>query len=145
MNFKPGDLVKCIEHNPGWAIQQNHVYRVKRATNNKIYIGGHVEQSYSPKRFILVPAEPATPINPNAAGPKKATDTQVGGTHYTDLKIQPFELTYANFGYAGLKAAVYTKVNKYMTRSKDNEIQQLEKARHCLDILIEKAKETYVN
>jgi len=71
----------------------------------------------------------------------KALETQVGGTHYTDLKIQPFELTFANFGYLGLKAAVYTKINKYMTRSKDNEVQQLKKAAHCLAILIEKAQE----
>ena len=66
--------------------------------------------------------------------------TQIAGSHYTDLKIQPLELTYANFGYAGLKAAIYTKINKYMTRNKDNEVEQLKKARHCLDILIEKAE-----
>ena len=66
--------------------------------------------------------------------------TQIAGSHYTDLKIQPLELTYANFGYAGLKSAIYTKINKYMTRNKDNEVEQLKKARHCLDILIEKAE-----
>ena len=67
-------------------------------------------------------------------------DRQVGGNHYTDLKIQPLELTYANFGYSGLKASIYTKVNKYMTRNKDDEVQQLKKAAHCLHILIEKAE-----
>jgi hypothetical protein len=71
----------------------------------------------------------------------KASETQEGGNHYTDLKIQPLELTYLNFGYEGLKAAIYTKVNKYMLRKKDNELGQLKKARHCLDILIEKAEE----
>jgi hypothetical protein len=70
----------------------------------------------------------------------KASDTQVGGTHYTSLKIQPLELTYLNFGYEGLKAAIYTKVNKYMLRKKDDEVGQLKKARHCLDLLIEKAE-----
>lgn len=70
----------------------------------------------------------------------KASEQQVGGTHYTDMGIQPFEFTYANYGYIGLKAAVHTKVNKYLGRVKDNEVEQLKKARHCLDILIEKAE-----
>ncbi len=66
-----------------------------------------------------------------------ALNTQVGGTHYTDLKIQPLELTYQNFGYTGAKAAIYTKVNKYLTRQKDDELEQLKKARHCIDLLIQ--------
>ncbi len=66
-----------------------------------------------------------------------ALETQVGGTHYTDLKIQPLELTYQNFGYTGAKAAIYTKVNKYLTRQKDDELEQLKKARHCIDLLIQ--------
>lgn len=70
----------------------------------------------------------------------KPSEMQVGGTHYTDMGIQPFEFTYANYGYMGLKAAVHTKVNKYLGRVKDNEVEQLKKARHCLDILIEKAE-----
>lgn len=69
-----------------------------------------------------------------------ALDRQVAGSHYKELGIQPLEATYLNFGYQGLKAAVYTKVNKYILRNKDNEVEQLKKARHCLDILIEKAE-----
>ncbi|CAM0030227.1 hypothetical protein VPHD529_0036 [Vibrio phage D529] len=69
-----------------------------------------------------------------------ASERQVGGTHYTDMGIQPFEFTYANYGYMGFKAAIHTKVNKYLGRVKDDEVEQLKKARHCLDILIEKAE-----
>lgn len=69
-----------------------------------------------------------------------ALDRQVAGSHYKELGIQPLEATYLNFGYQGLKAAVYTKINKYILRNKDNEVEQLKKARHCLDILIEKAE-----
>jgi len=68
-------------------------------------------------------------------------DTQVGGDHYKDQKIQPLELTYLNFGYEGLKASVYTKVNKYITRKKNNHVENLKKAAHCLEILIEKAEQ----
>lgn len=76
---------------------------------------------------------------------KKATDTQVGGSHYTSIGIQPLEFTYANYGYKGLKAAIHTKVNKYLGRVKDDEVEQLKKARHCIDILIEKAEQEKAN
>ncbi len=69
----------------------------------------------------------------------KASNTQVGGSHYTEMGIQPLEFTYRNYGYAGLKAAVHTKVNKYF-RCKKDEVEDLKKARHCIDILIEKAE-----
>jgi len=89
-------------------------------------------EAYEPTRFVGT-----TSTTTSKSG---AFATQIAGSHYTDLKIQPLELTYANFGYAGLKSAIYTKINKYMTRNKDNEVEQLKKARHCLDILIEKAE-----
>jgi hypothetical protein len=63
-----------------------------------------------------------------------AIDTQVGGSHYKKLGIQPLELTYANFGYTGLRAAIYTKVNKYLSRDKDNHREDIEKARQILDM-----------
>ena len=67
-------------------------------------------------------------------------DEQVGGTHYTELGIQPLELTYENFGYYGVRSALYTKVNKYLTRNKGNHIEDLEKAKHCIELQIEFAK-----
>jgi len=70
----------------------------------------------------------------------KPLSTQVGGDHYKDLGIQPFELVLANYGYTGLEASVYTKVNKYITRVKGDKVENLEKAKHCLEILIEAAK-----
>ena len=69
----------------------------------------------------------------------RATENQVGGSHYTELGLQPLEMTYANFGYSGLKASIYTKVNKYLLRDKDSEVEDIEKAIHCLEILKEKA------
>jgi hypothetical protein len=65
---------------------------------------------------------------------KSALDTQVGGDHYKNQGIQPFELTYANFGYEGVRAAIYTKVNKYLSRDKGTPEQDLDKAIHCLQI-----------
>lgn len=70
-----------------------------------------------------------------------ALDKQEGGSHYKNLNIQPLEHTYMNYGYQGLKAAVHTKVDKYLLRNKDSEVQDIEKAIHCLQILLEKARE----
>ncbi len=60
-------------------------------------------------------------------------DTQIGGSHYKDLKIQPIEYTLANdLGY------VEGAVVKYVTRWKDKGgVDDLKKARHLLDILID--------
>jgi len=70
----------------------------------------------------------------------KASDTMVGGDHYLRMGLQPLEATYLTYGYIGLKAAIFTKVMKYINRNKDNEVEQLKKARHCIDLLIEKAE-----
>jgi len=66
-----------------------------------------------------------------------ALDSQVAGDHYKNQGIQPFEITFANFGYKGVRAAVYTKVNKYLTREKGKHRDNLEKAIHCLQIQLE--------
>ena len=62
-----------------------------------------------------------------------ATDTQVGGNHYTKLAIQPMRYSMEN----GLDALQHTVI-KYVTRFRDkNGIEDLEKAKHCIDMLIE--------
>ena len=62
-----------------------------------------------------------------------ATDTQVGGDHYTKLAIQPMRYSMEN----GLDALQHTVI-KYVTRFRDkNGIEDLEKAKHCIDMLIE--------
>ena len=66
-----------------------------------------------------------------------ALDTQEGGDHYKTLGIQPVEITHANFGYEGVRAACYTKVNKYLTRNKGDHELNLKKAIHCLQLQLE--------
>jgi len=67
----------------------------------------------------------------------KALESQVAGSHYTDLGMQPLEITYANFGYEGIRATAYTKVNKYLTREKGEHRENIEKAIHVLEIQLE--------
>ena len=69
-----------------------------------------------------------------------ALDTQIGGDHYKEMGIQPLEAVLANYGYIGLEAAVYCKVLKYMGRDKGSKVENLQKASHVLDILIEAAQ-----
>ena len=71
-----------------------------------------------------------------------ALESQVGGDHYKNQGVQPFEITYKNFGYEGLQAAVYTKVNKYLTRDKGDHQENVEKAIHCLQIQLDYCKMT---
>jgi hypothetical protein len=63
----------------------------------------------------------------------KPSERQEGGTHYRDMKIQPFEYIQANaLGYAE------GNVIKYVSRYKaKNGIEDLKKARHYIDLLIE--------
>ncbi len=63
----------------------------------------------------------------------KASEKQVGGGHYKNLKIQPMEYCLQNnLNYAQSNAI------KYITRYKDkNGIEDLKKATHCIELLIE--------
>lgn len=64
---------------------------------------------------------------------QSALETQVGGDHYTKMAIQPMEYSMAN----GLDACQHTII-KYVTRFRDkNGVQDLLKARHVIDMLIE--------
>jgi hypothetical protein len=61
-----------------------------------------------------------------------ALEAQVGGDHYKKFKIQPWEIVdeYDLGFYSG-------NVLKYLLRVKTNKLEDLKKARHYLDKLIE--------
>ena len=67
--------------------------------------------------------------------PQSALAVQVGGDHYKKYVIQPFDYITANgLGYAE------GNVVKYITRWRDkNGLEDLRKARHYIDLLIEQA------
>ena len=69
---------------------------------------------------------------------KSPLSTQIGGDHYTKLAIQPMRYSMEN----GLDALQHTII-KYVTRFRDKAgIEDLEKAKHCIDMLIEYEKES---
>jgi len=63
----------------------------------------------------------------------RAIDVQIGGDHYKNCAIQPVEFIFANqLGFAE------GNVVKYVTRWRlKGSIEDLRKARHYLDLLIE--------
>ena len=67
-----------------------------------------------------------------ASDGSKPLDVQVGGNHYKTMAIQPMEYSMAN----KLDACQHTII-KYVTRFREKGgIQDLEKAKHCIDLLI---------
>ena len=63
----------------------------------------------------------------------RALDVQAGGDHYKKLVVQPIEYIHAN----GIPFAEGSVI-KYVTRWRDKGgIEDLKKARHFLDLLIE--------
>ena len=62
-----------------------------------------------------------------------ALDTQVGGSHYKNMTIQPVEfIEMNNLGFC------VGNIIKYVCRYKNkNGIEDLKKARHYIDLLIE--------
>ena len=64
---------------------------------------------------------------------EKPLNTQIGGNHYKNLKIQPIEYIMANnLNYCQGNAI------KYLTRYKDkNGLEDLKKAKHYINILIQ--------
>jgi len=66
-----------------------------------------------------------------------ALGTQVAGDHYTEMGIQPIEVCFKRHGYAGVKIALQLKVDKYLSRKKDDELEQLNKAIHCIELMKE--------
>jgi Protein of unknwon function (DUF3310) len=70
-----------------------------------------------------------------------ASDTQVGGDHYKKLGIEPWAALRAWLGTEGFAAFLKGCVIKYVVRKKANPVEDLKKARHCLDKLIEVMEE----
>lgn len=58
-----------------------------------------------------------------------ALDKQVAGQHYKNQKVQPIQLAYM-LG----QTPAFCKVLKYATRIKDDPVQQLNKALHCIEL-----------
>ena len=87
------------------------------------------------RRKIMLTAEvPRKKISDPVVNKQTALQTQTGGTHYKNMAIQPAEYAEKN-GLSLLEGNVV----KYITRwkLKGQPLSDLEKAKHCIDLLIE--------
>jgi hypothetical protein len=64
--------------------------------------------------------------------PAPASERQVGGEHYRKFKIQPWDI-WEEYELGAFEGAIL----KYLLRDKGNRLEDLKKARHTLDKLIE--------
>lgn len=63
----------------------------------------------------------------------KPTNSQIGGNHYKDCKIQPTEFIHAN-GIPFIEGNII----KYIVRHRNkNGVEDLKKAKHYIDLLIQ--------
>ena len=64
---------------------------------------------------------------------ENASETQIGGSHYSEMAIQPIEFIYKNN-----LSFIQGNVIKYVCRYKSKGgIEDLNKAKHYIDLLIE--------
>ena len=70
---------------------------------------------------------------------KSAKNTQVGGTHYKDLKIQPSDYIYEN-NLNWYQGNCIKYISRYNSKNSDTakQIEDLKKAIHYIQLLIEK-------
>lgn len=136
--FKVGDRVVAhdVTGANGAVLELGAVYTVARAYGNLISLEGKMEKFYV-DRFQKYPTD--TFHNPQP-GDRHTLTTQVGGTHYTDMVIQPIEYILAN-------SIPFPEGNviKYVSRWRaKGGVKDLEKAAHQLRLLIahEEAKAT---
>ena len=66
-----------------------------------------------------------------------ALDTQIGGNHYKDMKIQPVEFILAN-GLGFCEGNVIKYISRYKNK---NGIEDLEKVKHYVELLIDELKQ----
>ncbi len=103
---------------------------------NKICI-----EEETPELFESKHCSPRPMVDHELKAPASAAQQQIGGNHYTKLAIQPMHYSLAN----NLNAAQHTII-KYVTRYQDKGgIEDLLKARHTLDLLIEHLKGEQAN
>ncbi len=64
---------------------------------------------------------------------EKASETQIGGSHYSEMAIQPIEFIHKN-GLSFIQGNIIKYVCRYKSK---NGIEDLLKAKHYIDLLIE--------
>lgn len=105
--------------------------RIKNALDGIVFAekeGPHDPKFGLPKTDTLTPMPPCKP-----AKGESALNVQHGGDHYKKMKIQPVEFIHAN-AIPFIEGSVIKYVARWRVK---NGVEDLKKAKHFLDLLIE--------
>jgi len=134
-------LIDLVNERRGLCSMYNVIY-------GKDYMDMISSMSYhaGEEEFLAYSASPKTPLQPQLVfvvepNSNSPWDKQHGGAHYKSLTIQPLQYTLGAMGYEAFKGACHNHIARYTTRKKDNEVEQLKKARHILDLWIYEAEQ----
>jgi hypothetical protein len=61
---------------------------------------------------------------------------QIGGDHYANLAVQPWDVMRATFSTEEFNGFLRGNIIKYVMRDKGNRLEDLKKAQHYIDVLI---------
>lgn len=133
-NVSTNTLAKKYKIAAGYAykLAAKHAGRtpVKKVKNDNVE---RLKEALQQKMLKVIPMLETQTISINSASPASANAVQVGGGHYQTKAIQPWDYIVSNrLGY------LEGNVVKYVSRWQDKGGRQdLEKARHYLDKLLE--------
>lgn len=129
---------ETVQEHPDWTPKQ--VAEACGTTRNRVYQVMHHAKKAGERKMLKVKRKMMTlkPLraqvfSARADAAANANDRQVGGTHYKDKAIQPWDYIVANkLGY--LEGTIIGYVSRWQDKGG---IEDLRKARHCIDKLIE--------
>jgi len=127
-DFKVGDKVEIVSNGYGHPYNIGSIVVISKVMGDSLYAKSHLDPEEG-KGLYFYEHE----LKLITEESKKASEVQYGGSHYKNLKIQPMKYSLENnLNYAQANTV------KYVTRYKDkNGIEDLKKAIHCIELLIE--------
>lgn len=123
----------------GWSVESKTSSEIKKWRVHSDEKESQISEKEKKLEWLSQPMTPCSEEIPcHFVDAKSPLSTQIGGNHYTKLAIQPMQYSMKN----GLDPLQHTII-KYVTRFRDKAgIEDLEKAKHCIDMLIEFEKES---
>lgn len=132
--FCAGDAVKLIQDD---GTDMPYFTHLSTCVTSHLFFDSLVPDSEQPQENPNHSENPNSCPKPIKAKATQPLKTQIGGDHYKNLRIQPLE-------YIMLNEIPYIEANviKYVTRWRSKGgVEDLKKARHYLDILINSVEE----
>jgi hypothetical protein len=136
--FKVGDKVKVLMSDYPRDIEVGNIVEVRVVDGSGVHLSVNDEYSLYFNNNEVELVDERTVVDQAIFPESKedfysASERQIDGNHYSKLKIQPMEYALQNDLNYGQSNAI-----KYITRYKDkNGIEDLKKAIHCIELLIE--------